>query len=89
MVEDASRTPATPERLPVEGGASADTLDQAFARLEGAVSRLERAATLRPAGDGDAVILRRENDALRGKVGDALRQLDSVLAELTSEGEGS
>ena len=88
MAEDKSGQPLpTAGRGPSNLSPGDDMLDQAFARLEAALSRLEQAATLKPQGGGEAADLREENAVLRDKVGDALRQLDGVLAELTSEGK--
>lgn len=79
-------TPALHGAPDKASGDDGNPLDDAFARLEAAMSRLERAATLKPSGDIDAPRLKQENTALRARVGDALRQLDDVLAELTSNG---
>ena len=63
----------------------ADRLDRAFGDLEAALSRLERAATLRPPADTEVLKLKTENAALRGTVGDALGQIDALLADMNGE----
>lgn len=60
------------------------TLEQAIARIGSAVARLERAADRAlsnqpPAGDA---ALAARHEALRARVGDALGELDALIAEL-------
>lgn len=64
---------------PAGGG---EQLDAAFGRLDAALSRLERAATLKRPNDRELSHLRLEHAALRASIGDALQQLDGVLADL-------
>ncbi len=63
-----------------------DQLDRAFGALEAALSRLERAATLRPPVDTENLKLKIENAALRDTVGDALGQIDALLADMDGGG---
>lgn len=63
-----------------------DRLDEAFGKLEAALSRLERAATLRPPANGEVLKLKIENESLRDTVGDALGQIDALLAEIDGDG---
>lgn len=67
------------EPVPAAGD---DQLNAAFGRLDAALSRLERAATLKRPNDRELSHLRLEHAALRASIGDALQQLDGVLAEL-------
>ncbi|WP_230293430.1 hypothetical protein [Croceicoccus sp. Ery5] len=69
-----------------QDGEDKGRLDLSFARLDAALSRLERAAVLRPRGDDEQEKLRQENVRLRATVGEALGELDKVLAELDADG---
>lgn len=77
-------------RAPAEDG-GANMLDEALERLERALTRIERAAVLKPVrGETGNVAadrarfeeLQRKHGAMRSKVGGALEQLDTLLAEL-------
>ena len=55
---------------------------QALARIERAIARIEAAATAAPASAGDDEEIRRlreANEALRGKVRNAIGQIDMLL----------
>ncbi|ARU15670.1 hypothetical protein [Croceicoccus marinus] len=80
---------ADPQRLyaepdPAAGPAAGqdDPLGPAFGQLEAALSRLEQAATLRPPIDNEMLKLKVQNAALRDTVGDALGQIDALLADM-------
>lgn len=68
------------------GDSDDDRLDGAFGRLDAALSRLERAATLKRPVDAELLQLKLDNAALRETVGDALGQLDTLLADLNADG---
>lgn len=53
-------------------------MDKAMTRIEAALARIEAAGVSRPAHDAPA----RTDQALRAKVGEALKELDTLIAEL-------
>lgn len=60
-------------------------LPRALARLDAALARLERAAVITNPAETQLAKLRLDHGALRTSVGEALQQLDVVLAQLQAE----
>ncbi|QQN73553.1 hypothetical protein [Croceicoccus sp. YJ47] len=59
-----------------------DTPEAALARLDHALARLEQAATRPTPHTAELDDLRRQRDAMRDRVGAAIREIDTLIAGL-------
>ncbi|GGD76770.1 hypothetical protein [Croceicoccus mobilis] len=89
LFESEETAEAQPPAASVEAAATGDSdivvLGDALARLDKALSRLERAAVLSSPAESELAELRLKHASMRSQVGGALKQLDTLLENLQAK----